>query len=87
MGMHLSKFVHSTTGKYIMSILLGFGLASVFRTVCKKRNCLVFSAAPLENFTKNIYKNENKCYKYVAHATKCTNNKKIIPFYNDTASN
>ena len=33
--MHLGKFVHTETGKYLMSILLGFGLASLFRTVCK----------------------------------------------------
>lgn len=83
MGLHLSKFVHSQSGKYIMSILLGFGLASFFRTVCKNRNCLQFSAAPLDNFTKNIYKNENKCYTYVAHATKCSKDKKIIPFFSD----
>lgn len=83
MALHLSKFVHSSTGRLIMSVLLGFGLASFFRTVCKKRNCLVFSAAPLDKFSKNIYKNGDKCYSYVAHATKCTNDKKIIPFFND----
>lgn len=83
MTLHLSKFVHSATGRLIMSVLLGFGLASFFRTVCKKRNCIVFSAAPLDNFAKNIYKNEGKCYSYVAHATKCDKRKKIIPFYND----
>jgi len=81
MGLHLAKFVNSTTGKFIMSILLGFGLASVFRTVCKNRNCLTFSAAPLDTFSENIYKHGNKCYKYVPHATKCTKDKKIIPFF------
>ena len=35
MSLHLGKFVHSERGKIIMSILLGFGLASLFRKVCK----------------------------------------------------
>ncbi len=38
--MHLSKFFHTTTGKYLMSIILGLGLASLFRKVCKDKNCL-----------------------------------------------
>ena len=36
--MHLEKFVHSYTGKIMMSVLLGFGLATFFRFAykCKK---------------------------------------------------
>ena len=83
MGMHLSKFVHSPTGKIIMSVLLGFGLASFFRTMCKNKECLVFSAAPLYDLTTKIYKDGDKCFSYVPHATKCSKDKKIIPFYSD----
>ena len=34
--LHLSKFIHTPTGKLIMSIIFGFGLASFFRKVCKE---------------------------------------------------
>ena len=78
--MHLEKFVHTETGKIIMSILLGFGLASLFRTVCKDNNCLVFHAAPLDDFKDKIYKNNDKCVKYVPVATKCSLNAKIVSF-------
>jgi hypothetical protein len=74
------KFVHTQTGKYIMSILLGFGLASLFRTVCKDKNCILFEAPPLENIKDKIYNYENKCYKYVPVSTKCNTEKKIIKF-------
>jgi len=80
MGLNLDKFVHTTTGKLIMSILLGFGLASLFRTVCKDQNCIVFHAAPLDDFKDNIYKDHGKCVKYVPVATKCSANTKIVPF-------
>ena len=44
MGIYLGKFVHTQTGKIIMSILLGFGLASLFRRVCKNKDCIIFHA-------------------------------------------
>ena len=36
--MHLRKFFSTDSGKHIMSAILGFGLASLFRVVCKDRN-------------------------------------------------
>ena len=82
MGIHFGKFVHTQTGKYIMSILLGFGLASLFRTVCKEKDCLIFHAPPLDEFQDKIYKNGNYCYKLTPTATKCDTHKKIISFTN-----
>jgi len=80
MGFYLGKFVHTETGKYIMSILLGLGLASLFRTVCKDKDCLIFKAPPLDKFKDKIYKNGEKCYKYNPVATKCSLNAKTINF-------
>jgi hypothetical protein len=80
MGMHLEKFVHTERGKIIMSVILGFGLASLFRTVCKDQNCLIFHAPPLDNFKDKIYKSGNKCYKYNPVATKCNINAKTVDF-------
>ncbi len=78
--MHLGKFVHTERGKIIMSILLGLGLATLFRKVCKDNNCLAFHAPPLDEFKDKIYKNNGKCIKYVPVATKCSLNSKIITF-------
>ena len=78
--MYLGKFVHTETGKIIMSILLGFGLASLFRTVCKDHNCVIFHAPPLDEFKDKIYKNNDKCFKYVPTATKCSLNSKTVTF-------
>ena len=78
--MYLGKFVHTQTGQIIMSVILGFGLASLFRTVCKDKDCLIFHAPPLDKFEDKIYKNGGKCYKYSPVATKCTADAKIIDF-------
>jgi hypothetical protein len=80
MQIHFGKFVHSERGKIIMSVILGFGLASLFRNVCKDYNCLNFYAPPLDEFKDKIYKNKEKCVKYVPVATKCSLNAKTITF-------
>ena len=80
MSLHLGKFVHTENGKIIMSIILGFGLASLFRTVCKDKNCLIFHAPPLDKFKDKIYQNVDKCFKYTPVATKCSMNAKTVEF-------
>jgi hypothetical protein len=82
--LNLGKFVHTESGKYIMSVLLGFGLASLFRAACKGRNCVVFNAPPLDSIEDKIYQFDNKCYKYNPLSSRCNSNKKIIQFgYDD----
>jgi hypothetical protein len=81
MAIHLGKFVHTETGKILMSILLGFGLASLFRKVCKDKDCLIFHAPSLDDFKDKIYMNDSgKCMKYNPVASKCSTNSKIFDF-------
>ena len=80
MGIQFGKFLHTQTGKIVMSILLGFGLASLFRTVCKNKDCLIFHAPPLDQIKDKIYKSGDKCVKYNSVASKCSANSKTIEF-------
>ena len=43
----LKSFINSGKGKIILSVLLGFGIATLFRKACKDRNCLVFNNSGL----------------------------------------
>jgi len=74
--MNLHKFIHTGTGKYIMSFILGFGLASLFRVACTDKECRFEIAPPLEDIDGQIYKFDNKCYKMEKTAVKCTPLKK-----------
>jgi hypothetical protein len=78
--MHLENFIHSQSGKYIMSILLGFGLATLFRQICTGKNCLRFYAPPLEEIDDQIYKFDNKCFNLQKTAVKCDTKKEILKF-------
>jgi len=61
-----------------MSALLGFGLATLFRTVCKGKNCIVFKAPPMDEIKDKVYKHENKCYKFTTVTTKCDAKKRNV---------
>lgn len=76
--MYLSKFVHTKTGRYLMSVILGFGLASLFRAVCKDKNCIIFKAPGADEIDDQIYKYDNKCYLYKSESIKCDASKKNV---------
>lgn len=76
--MYLDKFVHTYTGKIIMSIILGIGLATFFRSVCKGKNCRIISAPPIEEIEDQTYKFDDKCYKLEKNAINCERNKNTV---------
>ena len=78
MTINISKFVKSNTGKYIVSILLGLGLATIFREACKDNECIIFNAPDLNEVENKIYKQDGKCYKYNLVSTKCDDSKKDV---------
>lgn len=72
--------LHSKVGKILISILLGLGLASIFRKSCENRNCMIFHAPPISKIKNKIYKFNDKCYTFKEKAVSCDMNKKIIKF-------
>jgi hypothetical protein len=76
--MYLDKFVHNSTGKIIMSLLLGLGLATFFRSVCKGKRCQIIAAPPMEEIENQTYRFDQKCYKMEKHAVKCDKTKTIV---------
>lgn len=86
MKVHFEKLLKTETGRYIISLLLGLGLASFFRYVCKEKDCLNFIGPHVTEVKDKVYKNGDKCYKYIPRATECSSSKKIINF-SDNAAN
>ena len=54
--MGFQRLLHTETGRIIISIVLGLGIASLFRKVCKDRSCIAFRAPPLKDLEKDVYK-------------------------------
>ena len=62
----------SDSGSIIISIILGIGLASIFRKVCKDGRCVVIKGPKIVDISKNIYQIDDECFKYTTRATKCS---------------
>jgi len=78
--MNLKRLFNTKTGKLIISIILGLGLATLFRKTCEEKGCLSFKGPDLEDVKNKIYKYGSKCFKYNVKSSNCDNNKKNVDF-------
>ena len=76
--MNLQQLLHTELGQTFISILLGLGLASLFRKACTDKNCLRFNGPIIDDIEGKIFKHNDKCYKYVSNSSKCDKTKRII---------
>ena len=76
--MYIKRLLHSQIGKGIVSILLGLGLATLFRKVCNDRNCLVFKGPEIDIVDNKIFKQNGKCYKFNKNNETCKETVKTV---------
>lgn len=81
MSINFGKFLHTPQGRILMSALLGLGLASLFRAVCKGNRCHVFRAPPLVDIQGKVYKQKGgHCVRYTPVPAKCDAGSKVVTF-------
>ena len=78
--MNISRLLHSKYSAYFISLILGLGLATLFKKACNKKNCMVFKAPSLEDIKDKQYKFDDKCYEFTPEAVTCNKSKKIVEF-------
>lgn len=76
--MYFKRLLETPMGISFISIILGLGLATLFRKVCTDKNCIVFNGPVITDVHDKIYKFNDKCYKYTIEPTTCDEKKKII---------
>ena len=76
--MNIKRLLNSNMGRVFISILLGLGLATLFRKVCKDKNCIKFSGPVIGDIEGKTYKYGDKCYTYTSNPTKCDDKKKVV---------
>jgi hypothetical protein len=77
--MQIKALLNSPMGKVFISILLGLGLATMFRTVCEEKNCIRFAGPVISDVDGKIFKHGEKCYKYeVESSGKCDETKRVL---------
>ena len=67
----LTEIVDTEVGSILISVIIGVGIASFFRRVCKDGRCVVIKGPDVKTIADNVYKLDNECYKYTPKMTKC----------------
>ena len=70
--MTLQSAISSPAGSIAISVLLGLGLAAMFRRACKGNSCIVIKAPSRADTDKYYYKIDDECFKYKPVATSCS---------------
>ena len=54
-----------------ISLLLGFGVASLFRPLCKGPECVILRGPPVNDIRGSVYQFGSKCIEFDAKAVAC----------------
>uniref|UniRef100_A0A6C0D3J4 Uncharacterized protein n=1 Tax=viral metagenome TaxID=1070528 RepID=A0A6C0D3J4_9ZZZZ len=76
--MNFKRLLNTPVGRNIISILLGIGLATLFRRACTDKNCTVFNGPVISEIEGKVYKHGEKCYKYSTVSEKCDPMKRVV---------
>jgi hypothetical protein len=67
----VSDFLASERGNLVASIIVGFGLATLFQRVCKGHGCVIVRSPPHKDLAKYLYRVDGRCFRYRPEATAC----------------
>ena len=63
----------------LLSIILGFGIAAMFRPLCKGAECVIMRGPPVGEIRGTVYQYGKKCIEFDAHAVPCPTGKDSVP--------
>ena len=76
--MNFKRLLNTWLGRFFISVLLGLGIATLFKKACTDKSCIVFNGPILSELDNKIYQYGEKCYTYTTTPNKCDSTKKII---------
>jgi|TARA_B110000444_G_scaffold28363_2_gene23360 hypothetical protein len=79
----IKNIIYTERGRFILAIILGLGLASLFRKFCDGKNCYTFIGPEQNSIRDQIFSfdsNNNECFVMREKSIKCGNKDKSIEF-------
>ena len=55
----------------LISFVIGFGIAAIFRPLCKGPDCLIIRGPPVSEIRGAVYQFGTKCVEFIAKAVEC----------------
>jgi hypothetical protein len=76
--MRFKDAVETPMGAAIISVIIGVGLAAIFRKVCTGDACTRWTAPSKDDVDGKIYKNGDKCHTYTTKTVDCNGKSSIV---------
>tara|TARA_B100000780_G_scaffold234760_1_gene175205 strand:- start:1429 stop:1698 length:270 start_codon:yes stop_codon:yes gene_type:complete len=79
----IKNILYTDRGRFILAIILGLGLATLFRKFCYGKKCYNFIGPEQNAIRDQVFSfdsNNNECFIMREKATKCNNKAKTIQF-------
>lgn len=70
------KIPHMPT---LLSLILGFGIAAMFRPVCKGSECTIVRGPPLGEIRGSVYQFGSKCVEFKPKPIECPKKADAVP--------
>ena len=82
---HFDRLLNTSLSRFFVSVILGIGLATLFRKTCKDRGCIEFNGPVISEIDGKTYKFGDVCYKFELTPDTCDSNKKTVLIDDDIA--
>lgn len=69
--MIVKRLLQDRFGQIMLSVILGIGLAALFRRACSGDGCFVIKAPSARDINDYVYKVDKACYKYTPNVVPC----------------
>ena len=79
----VNNIIYTENGRIILSIILGLGLASLFRKLCEGKNCYSFIGPKQDEIRNQVFSFDSSnehCYVMKEKTVACNKSKKIVDF-------
>jgi hypothetical protein len=77
MANKFTRMIHTSFGRTLISIVLGIGIASIFRKTCKDASCFKFTSPPAAEVKESVYLHGGSCYKFDTETVKCGSGEQV----------
>lgn len=78
--MNIRRLLYGEYSKFVISVILGIGLATLFRSSCNSDKCIKFVAPPPSILKNKVFKYEDGCMGLKHKAVKCNDTFKKVRF-------
>ena len=82
---NFKRMLNTELGRFFISVMLGIGLATLFRKACTDKSCITFNGPVIDEVHGKIYKFGELCYKYKLIPDKCDTKKKTVELNDEEA--